>query len=189
MTSTLDNSDDPYRLPASFADPRVAMPESDDAFVWRDGNEVVAIRDKPLPPRCVKCNAPVVGAIKVRKFYWHTPLLYLLIFVGLLFYVIAALIARKKSEHAVALCPAHARRRQAFIFGGFAMFFTGLFVAFSGTDWMVLGIVTMIAALVVGLLGGRIMVATKIDDRYARFRGVSKAFLASLPPLPAHRRR
>ena len=175
-------------MPASFADSLIATAESDDAFVWRDGKDVVVVRDKPLPPRCVKCNARVTGAIKTRKFYWHTPMLYLVILVGLLFYAIVALIVRKKSEHAVALCPTHARRRQAFIFGSLAMFVAGLFVAFSGADWVVLGIVLMVAALVVGLLGGRIMVATKIDDRYARFRGVSKAFLASLPPLPAHRR-
>lgn len=186
MTST---NDDPYRLPDSFVDSLTTPAGGDDAFVWRDGKDIVAVRDKPLPSRCVKCNAPVAGSIKTRKFYWHTPWLYLLIFVGLLFYVIAALIVRKRSEHAVALCPTHARRRQAFIVGGFAMFAIGLFVAFSGTEWMAFGILAMVVAIVVGLIGGRIMVATNIDDRYARFRGASKAFLASLPPLPAHRRR
>ncbi len=90
--------------------------------------------------------------------------MYLLILIGILFYAIVALIVRKKTEHAAALCPAHVRRRNRFVLGAFAAFFAGLF-------------------------GARIRVARKMDDRYVRFRGASSAFLDSLPVFPVNRRR
>lgn len=179
----------PYRPPEARVDPWAQPVQSDDDVAWSDGRDLVVLLNKPLPPRCVKCNAPVSGGIPTRKFHWHTPWLYLLILVGILIYAIVALITRKKSEHAVALCPTHDKRRRMFIYAGFGGFFLGMFMAFSQSDFAGLGILLMLAAILVGMFGSRIMVATKMDERYVRFRGVSKAFLASLPPLPAHRRR
>lgn len=179
----------PYSPPEARVDAWAQPVEGDGDIAWHDGKDLVVVRDKPLPRRCVKCNAHVTGAVKPRKFYWHTPWLYLLILIGILFYAIVALIARKKTEHAVALCPAHARRRNRFALGACAAFFVGLLVAFSGTDYFGLGILLIIVAIFAGLFGTRILVARKMDDRYVRFRGASTAFLASLPAFPASRRR
>jgi hypothetical protein len=179
----------PYSPPEARVDAWAQPVEADGDVAWRDGKDVVMLRDKPLPSRCVKCNAHVAGTVKPRKFYWHTPWLFLLIFVGILFYVIVALIARKKTEHAVALCPAHAKRRRNVIIGAFAAFFAGLLVAFSGSDYFGPGILLFVIAILIGLLGTRLLVPTKIDDRYVRFRGASPAFLDSLPVFPANRRR
>lgn len=179
----------PYSPPEARVDAWAQPVEGDGDVAWRDGKDLVVMRDKPLPRRCVKCNAHVTGAVKPRKFYWHTPWLYLLILIGILLYAIIALIARKKSEHAVALCAEHARRRNRVILGAFGAFFLGLLVAFSGTDYFGLGILLFIVAILVGLFGARLLVARKMDDRYVRFRGASPAFLDSLPAFPANRRR
>lgn len=183
------SSFNPYSPPEARVDAWAQPVESDGDVAWCDGKDLVVVRDRPLPRRCVKCNAHVTGAVKPRTFYWHSPWLYLLILVGILFYAIVALIVRKKTEHAVALCPAHARRRQRFILGVFAALFVGLVVAFTGGDYFGLGILLILVAILAGLFGTRILVARKMDDRYVRFRGASAAFLASLPAFPANRRR
>jgi hypothetical protein len=53
--------------------------------------------------------------------------------------------------------------------------------------WLGLGL--FLAMLVAGLLGARILVPRRMDERYARYKGVAPAFLARLPALPAALRR
>ena len=46
-----------------------------------------------------------------RKFYWHSPWMYLLILLHILVYLIAALAVRKTAVHNVGLCSARHQRR------------------------------------------------------------------------------
>ena len=106
----------PYRPPEAPVVDRGTGEDADGVAVWRDGNAVVAVRDRAFPPRCVKCNAPVQKQeMHARSFYWHTPWLYLLILLNILIYAIVAMAVRKKTRHDVALCAQHLRRRRIFI--------------------------------------------------------------------------
>ncbi len=73
------SSFNPYRPPEARVDAWAQPVESDDDVARRDGKDLVVVRDKPLPRRCVKCNAHVAGAVKPRTFYWRSPWLDLLI--------------------------------------------------------------------------------------------------------------
>ncbi|MBN6150652.1 hypothetical protein JR065_09895 [Xanthomonas sp. AmX2] len=49
---------------------------------------------------------------------------------------------------------------------------------------VVVGIVLFLAMFVVGIHGARLLIPRRIDEGYARYRGVCDVFLARLPPLP-----
>ncbi len=80
--------------------------------VWRNQKLLVMVPDAALPPRCVKCNGPAEEPTKVRKIYWHHPLLYLLILINLIVYAVVAAIVRKRALVAPGLCAEHKKRRQ-----------------------------------------------------------------------------
>lgn len=180
----------PYRPPEAPVVDRGTGEDADGVAVWRDGNAVVAVRDRAFPPRCVKCNAPVQKqAMHARRFYWHTPWLYLLILLNILIYALVAMGVRKKTLHDVALCARHLRRRRIFIAIGWS-WPLAIFIAaaFSQDIGIMIGVLLAVALIFVGIFGSRVMVAGRIDDRHARFTGCGKAFVDSLPVLPARLR-
>src|SRR5437899_10396300 len=64
-----------------------------------------------LTPLCEKCGQPATDKPVVKTFSWHHPALYLLIFFGVLVYVIVALIVRKTIRVGVPMCAQHKQRR------------------------------------------------------------------------------
>lgn len=169
-----------------------------DVKVWRDGNELVALVDAPLPPRCVKCNRPVHGTIKPRTFFWHSPWLFLLVLINLLIALIVVAIVRKKSVHPAALCEEHATLRRKVILGAWATALAAPFIgvgvaAIAGDLGGLVGagvtVLLVLGALVFGGMKGRVMLPRRIDKRMARFTGCGDAFLRSLPTLPVQLRR
>lgn len=188
----------PYSPPTAAIEPAFGGIASEDATkVWRDGNELVALVDAPLPPRCVKCNRPVRGTIKSRTFYWHSPWIFLLVIVNLLIAMIVAVIVRKKSSHPAALCEEHAALRRKIILGAWAAALAGPFVGVAiaglGDPGVLIGVlvavVMVLGALIFGSMKGRVMLPRRIDKKIARFSGCGEAFLRSLPTLPAHLQR
>lgn len=80
--------------------------------VWRHGGQLVMRKDALLPARCVKTNEPTDRWLR-RQLFWHTPALYIMIvFPGLLFYIIAALLFRKTADIKVGLSPTGFSRRR-----------------------------------------------------------------------------
>src|SRR5689334_10194557 len=75
--------------------------------VWRQNDGLVMHRAATLPDRCIKCNRPANGRVLTKRFAWHHPAWYLLIFAGLLIYAIAALIVRKQVVLHLPLCDEH----------------------------------------------------------------------------------
>jgi hypothetical protein len=162
--------------------------------VWRDGNRLITTSQASLPPRCVKCNAEADGSFKFRTFWWHHPALALLILAGILIYAIVALIVRKKAVVEVGLCRRHQSRRVWLIsltwlmaLGGLALMIGGpILAAEFRKDWLIGvglpgGLVMLILSIIPGTLS-RVMVPTKIDDRYAWFKGCGVEFLSQFPP-------
>ena len=155
------------------------------AHCWRDGKDLVLLRDTPMPSRCVKCNEPAEPRKRALHLYWHHPAIYLLILVALLIYLIVALIVRKKASVYPAVCAVHRRQRAIAIaigwIGTLGGFFTMVGTLSSDGPWSLLAFVAMIGSLIYGLAKGRIVVAKRIDDQYVRMRGCGGEFLDSLP--------
>jgi hypothetical protein len=95
-----------------------AMPRAyDAAVIYRRGRMLVIPLDGMLPPACVKCGG-VATQVYRRKYSWHSPFAYLGLLgcvfwgVGIVLYVIFALVLRRTMKVEVPLCDAHARSRR-----------------------------------------------------------------------------
>ena len=153
---------------------------------WRDGKQLVVRPGCTLPGRCIKCNEPAEQPMKLWRFYWHHPALYLVALVNLLIYAVIALFVRRKTPVTVGLCKRHHGRRRRWI--GLAMLGTvggiGVFGLGAGSDpalSAVVGLGVVLLSLVAGILGSRVLVVTRIGENYTRFNGAGADFLETLP--------
>lgn len=176
----------PYAAPEALPPPP-ANTSPDNGTCWRDGDQLLALPHSDLPRYCVKCGKPALE-YRQRRFYWHSPWMYLLILLHFLVYLIAALAVRKTAVHNVGLCSAHRKRRLNFILMAWASLVPlfGCFLFDSGAV-IGLGILTFLVMVLWGLIGMQILKPRKIDVSLAVYRGVSPAFLARLPRYPYRR--
>ncbi|MDQ1091345.1 hypothetical protein QE400_000758 [Xanthomonas sacchari] len=188
---TEQGSFNPYQAP-SVATPSSQPPPLPGETLWRDGNELLCLRDTPFPPHCVKCGVALRNdELKKRTFYWHAPGWYVLILVSILVYAIAALVARKRSSHVLGMCAEHRRRRIRFILLGVGAFVAAPLLGFAigGDLGFGVGTAVFLVMLIWGMFGARILVPRRMDERYARYKGLAPEFLARLPMLPPYLRR
>lgn len=154
--------------------------------VQREGRDLVVWKGGTLPPFCVKCGRAVHDEPVRRKFYWHSPLIYLTILASILIYAIVALVVRKRFDLAVPLCESHFRLRRiwmsvaaALMLAAFPALFLGVASGYPGT-----GLLVFLAALLGG--GGvwtvvaPILRPRKITDEMAVFRGAHESFFGRL---------
>ncbi len=144
-----------------------------------------------LPQRCVKCNAPTDDPQKKRNLYWHTPIIYITIFIGgILIYLILALCLRKKATTYVSICPQHRASRRTVILIAWLLFLGGIgaFIAAANVNndkiapgLVFGGIVALLAGLIYGIGWGRLIYANKITKEHMWIGGCKKEFLASFP--------
>jgi len=179
----------PYAAPQA---PLQAEAMAVEGKYWRDGKQLVVRDQCKLPARCIKCGASAPLAAKPRKFYWHSPALYLLILLSILIYAVAAVIVRKKVEVTLGLCAEHSQRRKlgvagcmAGVVGGFVLLFAGL--SQDSSSMTLASPLLVLAGIVCGLVFGRLLVPARIDRDFARFNGCSPAFLALLPVFRGNR--
>ena len=162
--------------------------------VWSEGQKIVTTDGTTFPARCVKCNAAASGEPLKRKLYWHPPSLYILIFVGLLFhigiiiYLIVAIIVRRKATVYMHLCPTHRQRRLYALIVRWSAVPVAMILSFAGiayhTPWLAaVGGLVLIMAVITGLTFGRVTRTALINkDKTVRLKGAGKEFIASLPP-------
>jgi len=156
-------------------------------LLWRSGRVLVIGQGAALPDRCVKCNAPANGQRLLRKLYWHSPYIYLLILLNLIIYLIVAIIVRKMARVEIGLCDAHRRQRWLAIGYGWlgALGGLGLFIVGLANDWnagvVVFGLVAFIAGMVLGVVKGPVVSAKRITPEFVWIKGVCPAYLESLP--------
>jgi hypothetical protein len=158
---------------------------------YAEGDVLVVPRGRVLPPYCVKCGGAPRRWLQ-KKFYWHDPLLYLLIILGLLVYAIVSLIVRKQVQLAVPLCEAHdsARKTKLWIGAILLLGFIPLPVALAvslNTDAaaglaFLLGVVMFFAGAIMISLS-QVLRPKYIGDDCARFKGAAPEFLARLKPV------
>lgn len=72
----------------------------------------MTVKDHALPDRCIKCNTPAEGFSVVQHVRWHNPRAYLTLLLGLVVYVVVALLISKHATVGIPLCPAHRRLRR-----------------------------------------------------------------------------
>lgn len=201
------DEDNPYRPPEA----RIAsVPLADDTGevnCWRDGSTLVVLRGRPLPPRCVKCNADARDGMRECGFVWITPWSYAPLLVLLLVPLISArwslmflicvllaflcslsarLFLRKRARHAVGLCATHRRWRRQAGFSAILLMCVGLVSPFI-VDSLAPMLVMVSFSVAIAWSGGRPLSPTRIDDRYAYYTECGEAFLRSLPMLPEYR--
>ena len=156
-------------------------------MLWRSGRVLVMGQGASLPDRCVKCNAPAHGQRLVRKLYWHSPYLYLLILASILIYAVVAIIVRKRARVEVGICDSHRFQRRLAIalgwlfgLGGLVLFIVGL-----ANDWNAGVLVLCLVAFIMGLVGGAakgpVVSAKRIDPQFVWIKGVCPSYLESLP--------
>jgi len=176
--------EDGYVLPPP---PAVGMPG---AGIWRNGKTLVMTKDAQLPDRCVKCNAFTNGRLR-RKFSWHHPAIYILLIVAWLFYLIVAMIVRKRATVDLGLCEEHSAKRRTYIWiswllalGGVAGFVLAM-IAGDGTPALI-GFLLLLTAIVFGVITTRVVYPSKIDDRFVWLKGVNAEYLNQLPAWPGY---
>jgi hypothetical protein len=157
---------------------------------WRSGKLLIAPLNGALPLRCVKCNEPVSDPQLKRKLMWHHPAIYISILASLLVYVILAICMRKRSTVMISVCPRHRAARRNGIIMGWVLALGGLgaFFAAAGVKsgdyafYLVMaGIVLLLSGLVYGVVRGRYIYPTKIDEKHMWLGGCNREYLSVLP--------
>jgi len=160
--------------------------------LWREGKRLVARKDTAFPDRCIKCNAPASGYRLKRTVYWHHAAYYLLLLLlpfyclGLVVFVITSMAVRKKMVFEVGLCEKHRRRRWVAVTAcvGGTIIGLGMLVTSSFNDhvWLAMaGATSILVGVIWGVVSGRIVEATKMDDEQAWLRGAGPEYLNQLP--------
>ena len=162
--------------------------------ITRDGKKLIVPTAMPgltipLPPPCVKCGAPANGKPVTKTFSWHHPALYLVALVGLVIYVIVAMIVRKSIRLTVPLCASHAQKRSMAVILSWVIPLIGVADAFIlpnlGMDGGVAVLIT-IACLLTGLIIWAVVsypIRPRYIDQYrAEFTGLCEAYLQQFPP-------
>lgn len=155
------------------------------AHLWRQGDRVFIPVGGELPPYCIKCGEPADNYLH-RKFTWHHPLLYLLIFWGFLPYVIVALIVRKKMEVEVPMCKHHGDRwsvlRRVEVIFAIAFFPAGVLLGIAFDSFGIGILAVAVLAIAAGALGSMTstLKAHEIDANQGVFTGACEAFLVRL---------
>ncbi len=181
----------PYASPkTSIAAAPAANDPSGIFGVWRSGGLLVVVPNAQLPNRCVKCNGPT-DANHIRfKMAWHSPVAYFGLLLGLIPYIILAIVLQKKLTVDVSVCGHHRRRRRNAVW----MAWLGAVAAFvlmilggaslrqpaSGMS-IVAGFALLIFSIFYGVLAFRIIWPKRIDGQRAWVKGVCREYLATFP--------
>ena len=178
-----------------YAPPQASLEEGviGEEIIYRKGKVLVLPLDSALPHRCVKCNAPTASPMKSRTLYWHHPGIFALLLFNVLFYLIGALIARKKAQVAPSLCAVHKRKRLLYLsFSGLiALLGVGMLIGAINYDSnnapvvASLGILLILVAILTSILGGRIVYASRITPEHLHLKGCGEDFLASFKTATA----
>jgi hypothetical protein len=186
------NDVNPYAAPLgeSVLTPELIQPSGG---IWRDGNRLVMYKGATLPDRCVHCNSPAEGRRLLRRLYWHSPWIYLLILASVWIYIIVALIVRQKAVVSIGLCNQHYRRRMRSILVWWlitlacvALFSVGVAATpRNQAPWAILAaVVIFVGNLFFAVAITRPVAPTKIDEQYVWLKKIHPDFLAAFPAVP-----
>lgn len=169
---------------------------------WRSGSSGLVVESgAELLHCCLKCDQPVAKTYN-RKLMWHPSWLYILILMGLLVYVIVAMIVRQTCTVRVGLCATHARRRRIFMVVGWVAFLSSLALFFAAATvdgrrsgmpdlGMILGFsglaLLLFAAFWSVYVGSLLVTPSSINGRRAWLNGAGAPLLSQLPEYTGSR--
>jgi hypothetical protein len=169
-----------------MADPREGADVDVVWHAWRAGDRMVMGEDARLPDRCVKTDLPAHGQTADLQLLWHRPALYWLLALNLVIY---AVVTRYLGTTVVlhvgvtnAVLRAYRRARVltwVLYFGGAAAWAVAGAGELPLLFW--LGLLLMVLAIPVLLLGARLVRVTRLEEGYVWIAGVHPDYLASLP--------
>lgn len=154
---------------------------------YREGKILVVPSGSVLPAKCVKCGAPSETHL-TKTFHWHSSWVYLLILLGLIFYVIVALAVQRKARIEVPFCQAHRYWRTRMNIAG-AVLLVGsvpasiLLAALDvngGVVALIAGLIAFSGLIVLAIVGSSFS-PVYIDGSCAKFKGAGEGFLSVLP--------
>lgn len=187
------SAENPYAPPKSFFvdSARLSIENIQRVALWREGDIIVTLKDAKWPDRCVVCNTPTHGVRIRRRFSWHHPAFYLFIFLNIIVYLVAGLIARKTCTVMLGMCHTHRRRRIVGLcvgWAGFIISFVSVPIGLSvPSDWgYALGVgggIGLFTFPLIGLLLSSFVLVKRIDANSMRIK-VGRRFLESIPVLP-----
>jgi hypothetical protein len=159
---------------------------------WRDGKYLVVTKLGPMPPCCIKCGNAPSKSLR-RTLTWHHPALYLIIFVGILIYVIVAVIVRKTAKLLFPVCAECNARRVRNIAIGWLSFLLAIALFFGSAylttdDDVTTGVAlaggVVLLITVVWAVAVQFVLARKITDQFVWVRKISPKVLDTLPQFP-----
>jgi len=190
----------PYASPLNCEDVVVATlaePPQWEGGLYRKGKQLVMHKRANLPDRCVKSNQPAGGLRLRRKLSWFHPLIYLSLFLGLLIFVILAIVLQKRATIYMGLSQEwFCKRRRALLIGwmtallGLAVLVGSIVIIsnsnnYNWTGWGIpLGIVAILGGGIYGSAASQMVSPVRITDDYVWLKGVHPDYLADLPPWP-----
>ena len=184
----------PYAAPQDASAYYTARPVAGQplfAGLWRQGNVLVMHKNAPLPDICLKSNQQATRRLR-RSLQWHHPALALLILVGVLVYVIVALILTKRATIQMPLSEEWYARRKTRLLIAWSWGLSSLAAIVLGIIGViqtergefglmaVIGFVTGLAALIYGQYACSLVRPKRITDDYVWLIGVHPDFLNRL---------
>jgi hypothetical protein len=160
--------------------------------IYRDAKNLIVTRGAELPLICVRCGQPATGGRLLKKFYWHERWIFLLLIPGIIWYVIAALLIRKRMDLAVPLCAEHRMRYQnmrlasiLMMIGSSIFVIASFFVSADNLIYPMLAFfLLLLAGFITWLVAGLFLTPKFMDSSIGVFSGPGEQFLAQLPPKP-----
>lgn len=154
--------------------------------VWRDGRTLIMHKTARLPDCCIKCGVQANGCHLRKKLSWHHPALALLILVGILVYVIVALVVRKSATVEISLCEDHLRKHRIAVIVSWLIFLAGfafivLAIAAESGGSALFGVLLIFASAISAATWAKVVTVKKIDDYFVWLRGIDESFLTMLP--------
>ena len=172
-----------------YAPPQTANPvAASGGDCYRQRKLLIVPRDSaPYVPchSCVKCGQPATRVLP-RIFYWHHPLLYILILPGLLFYVLVAIFVRKQMRITVGLCDQHRAVRRRWIWAAWLLFLLSLALLFQAfttrgrsPGWLIMAWLGcfLLSLLVACIASNLILRPRRITEAEGQFTGAGEGYL------------
>ena len=187
-----------YPPPPPPHSPIAPPPQLMSDTLYRQGNLLVFQKYAPLPNICLKSNQPATRQLK-RSLSWHPPAVYVGLLLGIIPFVIIALIMTKRATIYIGLSDewfAIRKQKIARAWGisllsialGIGMIAlaaasprsAGAFVCITG----IVALVFFFVGLCYGNFGARMVYPARITTDFVYLKGVHPDFLARLPEWP-----
>ena len=159
--------------------------------VFKDGKDLIVTRGSQLPSYCIKCGGPARTVLQ-KKMYWHPSWLVLLIFFGVLPYLLVVSLMRTRMDLSLPLCTLHREKHKnlrraavAILLAAAALFISCFYLSESNAAIALsLGLVGILVAGIVWEVSSSLLRSKFIDGEKGVFRGANEQFLQKCTSIP-----